>query len=96
MTTGFSFDFLGNNEAFNPAPVARTGAASPADCLSSFAQIADSAWYMGGNATMEDVSSATSFELCTAACTTDCMYVTYDYDTTGTKCSIKRAGTGSE
>jgi hypothetical protein len=41
MSTGFSFDYLGQNRAFTPNPLARLGADSPADCLAEFAQIAD-------------------------------------------------------
>jgi hypothetical protein len=96
MTSGFSFDWAGTAQPFTPAPVARTGAASPADCLAEFAQIVDSAWYMAGTAAMDVVSSAATFADCTAACTGDCMYVTFDYDAAaGSKCSKKMAVTGT-
>lgn len=91
MATGFSFDYLAVNQNFTPSVVARAGADSPADCLAEFAQISDSAWYMGGSAAMEAVSAASSFDTCVAACKAEdsCQYITFDYDTSA--CSMMKA-----
>lgn len=85
MTTGFSFDYLAQNQNFTPGAVARAGADSPADCLAEFAQIADAAWYMGGTVAMTNVTQSdgvTTFAGCVANCKADanCMYITFDYD----------------
>jgi hypothetical protein len=90
MSTGFSFDFQATNQAFTPASVARSLADSAADCLAEFAQIEDSAWYLGGNATLTTVSGANTFADCVAACTGTCQYITFDYDAAaGSKCFKK-------
>jgi len=87
MVTGFSFDYLGSNMNFTPAAVARSQADSPADCLAEFAQIADAAWQMGGDAAslvnVTAASSVNTFTGCVADCKADaaCMYMTFDYDT---------------
>jgi hypothetical protein len=93
MTSGFSFDYMADNKNFTPAVVARTGAESAADCLAEFAQIVDAAWYMGGAATLTDVSSATTLQACVDDCKGDstCQYITYDYASTGVKCQKKVA-----
>lgn len=97
MSTGFSFDYLAVNQPFTPAPVARIGAASAADCLAEFAQVADGAWYMGGSAALTNLtgSIADTFDACVAACKADdtCQYVTYDYDAKA--CFQKSVGTAS-
>jgi hypothetical protein len=98
MTTGFSFDYEAANQPFTPAAVARTGADSAADCLAEFAQIEDSAWYMGGSAALANITgsvSANTFDACVTACKGDdgCQYVTYDYDTK--ECFKKSAGSAS-
>jgi hypothetical protein len=93
MSTGFSFDYAGTNQAFTPASVARSLADSAADCLAEFAQIEDSAWYLGGTASMTNVTDVdvTDFETCVAHCKADgnCQYVTYDYDAVDIKCTKK-------
>lgn len=92
MVTGFSFDYLGQNQNFTPAAVARPQADSPADCLAEFAQIADAAWQMGGLVAMTPVANTSEFKDCVAACKDEatCQYITYDYDAAaGTGCSMK-------
>jgi len=95
MVTGFSFDYLGQNQNFTPAAVARNLADSPADCLAEFAQIADAAWQMGGGVSMTPVAGVSSFADCVTACKNEanCQYITYDYDaaaaTPGAGCSMK-------
>jgi hypothetical protein len=82
MSTGFSFDFMGNKN-FTPAAVARTGADSAADCLAEFAQVVDAAWYLHGSATLANITdTAASFDACVSACKDDdsCQFITYDYD----------------
>jgi hypothetical protein len=89
MTVGFSFDYKGDNQPFTPAPVAREGAESAADCLAEFAQIEDVAWYLGGTANLEAVSDANTFDGCVAACQSNanCQYVTFNYTAAdGEKC----------
>jgi hypothetical protein len=74
---------------FKPDVVARRGAQSAGECLAEFAQMGDTAWYMGGTAAMELVSSV-GFDGCVATCKVvcDCQYVTYDYNTA--MCHMKR------
>lgn len=96
MSSGFSFDWAGTPQPFTPAPVARTGAASPADCLAEFAQIVDAAWYMGGAVSLTNATdSATTFDACVAACkaSATCQYATFDYDSK--QCFLKAVGTAS-
>ena len=83
MVTGFSFDVLGVGQTYAPAVVTRPRANSPADCVSAFTQVVDSAWYMGGNATLTPVYSASTFNACVADCAQDvqCLYLTFDYNT---------------
>jgi len=86
MVTGFSFDYLGQNQNFTPAAVARSLADSPADCLAEFAQIADAAWQMGGDASLltnvTAASGVNTFSGCVANCKDDdtCQYITFDYE----------------
>jgi len=83
IAVGFYFDYMAVNRNFTPVVVARPGAASAADCLAEFAQIADLAWYMGGPVDMDLVDVGT-FEACVDICKRDddCQYITYDYNTT--------------
>lgn len=39
--TGYSYNWMGQNDAFAPRSVAKLGAASPADCLAEFVQVRD-------------------------------------------------------
>jgi hypothetical protein len=89
MVTGFSFDYLTTNYNFTPASVARASAGSPADCLAEFAQIVDTAWYLGGAVAMTNVTGATTFPACVTNCKADpnCQYITFDYETSA--CSKK-------
>jgi hypothetical protein len=82
MSTGFSFDYMGNKN-FTPAAVARLGAESAADCLAEFAQMVDAAWYLNGAVALAKDTSATTFDLCVKSCKDDdsCQFITYDYDT---------------
>lgn len=97
MTVGFSFDYKSTNQSFAPDALSREMAASAGDCLAEFAQIVDSAWYMGGSATLTP-DSATTLELCATACKgdADCQYFTYNYEATaGQKCQLKKTEVGS-
>lgn len=76
---GYPFWFNAEPQLFAPAAVARLGATSAGECLSEFAQFNYMAWHVGGNATMEAVPDAATFEACVAACTGGCQYVTFDY-----------------
>lgn len=93
MATGFSFDYTGTNQPFTPASVARSGADSPADCLAEFAQIEDSAWYLGGAVALTNVTdvAVVDFDTCVAHCKGDaaCQYVQFDYDTIDVPCTKK-------
>ena len=91
---GFNFDWLGAAQLYQPAVVTRSGAESPADCLSEFGQVVDSAFHMGGDVAMTAVPSATTFDACVAACKADtyCQYMTWNYDTSS--CSKKVQGSG--
>jgi hypothetical protein len=97
--TGFSFDYLAQNQPFTPLPVARAEASSAADCLAEFAHIEDAAWYLPvPDALLTTVSSATDFDACVAACKAagDCQFVTYNYDgTSGNKCFLKKTEASS-
>lgn len=96
MTTGFSFDYLAQNQQFTPAAVARLGADNAGDCLAEFAQIVDSAWYLGGATTT--VSSANTFDDCVTDCKGDatCQYITFDYEAAAnSKCLKKTKGSGT-
>lgn len=94
----FNYDYLAQNQPFSPAVVARAGAASPADCLSEFAQIADTAWVMGGSAPLTTVANVSTWDACVADCKADmnCQYVYYDYDAPAGAdvCFKKLAGNG--
>lgn len=83
MATGFSFDYLGTTYTYAPSSVARAGAESPADCLAEFAQIVDTAWYLGGSVSLTNVSGATTFAACVSNCSADsqCQYFTFDHET---------------
>jgi len=98
QSIGFSYDYLARNQPFAPSVVARAGAASPAECLSEFAQISDTAFFMDGYAPMVNVPNATLWSDCIADCKADagCQYVTYDYDALvdSQKCFKKVAGNG--
>jgi hypothetical protein len=93
---GYFFDYDGT-KMFKPAVVSRLGAESLGDCLAEFAQVGDTAWYMGGDVTMTPVLVSDGdidlqFLDCVSKCTAaaKCQYITFDY-TTGT-CSMKAAG----
>lgn len=94
----FNFDYLAENQPYSPATVARAGAASPADCLSEFAQISDTAWVMGTAGNLTSVPDATEWAACVADCKADatCQWVTFDYDTAvdSEKCFKKVVGNG--
>lgn len=100
MTVGFSFDYLAQNKPYTPAPVARTGAASAADCLAEFAQIEDAAWYMAGDAALltnvTDSVSSNTFQACADFCkgSSTCQYITYDYETS--QCFVKYTVAGAQ
>jgi hypothetical protein len=79
--SGYPFWFQNERQLWAPAAVARLGATSARECLAEFAQFDYMAWRMGGNATMEAVPAAVTFEACVAACTGGCQYVTFDYAT---------------
>lgn len=85
MLLGYPFNYGGTNNAFTPAPVARTEASSSADCLSGYAQIAVDAWFMGDVTLLTNVTAATStinnFADCVGDCSGDanCAFITFDY-----------------
>jgi hypothetical protein len=39
--TGYSYNWMSQNDPFAPRSVAKLGAASPADCLAEFVQVTD-------------------------------------------------------
>lgn len=72
------------NDVFAPQAVSRSGANASTDCLLEFTQAADGAWYLPiGNYTGPGTTttSVASIGACAALCTTDCMFVNYNYDT---------------
>lgn len=80
--TGFSFQWKMQNDLFVAEAVAPIGADSAWDCVSEFAQLADSAWYLptADNTAMNVTANVSTFAACVALCTApDCEYVTYDY-----------------
>lgn len=81
-TNGFTFNFNGTSNNFNPDAAARTGAESSADCLSSYAQLAQGNWFMGGTATLGP-NGATTWAGCVTACGTTCAFLTFDYSIAG-------------
>lgn len=85
---GFTFNYGGVSNNFNPLPAARSGAESSADCLSSYAQLAQGNWFMGPTATLTN-DTAASFTLCVSACGTSCLFATFDYAATaGSGCKL--------
>jgi hypothetical protein len=65
--------------------------------LAEFTQVDDNAWYVDGEATLVEVSSASTFNKCVADCKQDanCQYIVYDYNELAiTMCNKKQAGTG--
>lgn len=101
ISTGFSFDYLAQNQLFVPETVARLGADSSADCLAEYAQIVDDVWFLGGDAALTTVetigngtTNITTVVECTEACSedADCMFVTFSYD--GQVCQKKVAEAG--
>lgn len=80
--TGFSFQWQMRNDIFVAQAVAAIGADSSWDCVSEFAQLVDSAWYIPttDNTAMNITANVSTFAECVALCTEpDCEYVTYDY-----------------
>jgi len=82
MTVGFTYFFNGSIQPFAPPVYARQYATSPAHCVAEFAQIMDGAWFMGGNASMTQQTTA-NFDACVQVCraSSTCQYITYDYET---------------
>lgn len=78
---GYSFFQRSTNNKCVPAVVTRVGAESTSDCLVAFAQVADTAWYMGGAVPLTPVPGVGSFDACVEGCRSDasCQYITYDY-----------------
>jgi hypothetical protein len=76
---------------FNITAVSRTGATSKGDCLASFVQIQDVAWYLPvSSSDGVTTSPAGSFVECVDRCTApDCQFVTFDYATN--VCSVRVA-----
>lgn len=101
---GFSFFYKGELIPYKSAPVVRSKATSPADCVSNYAQIESGLWYLAGASS--EVATATKLADCVAACantenTDKCMFATFKYtqetvagtpeDTTGV-CSLALSG----
>lgn len=81
----------GSNDVFEISAVAKSGASSTTDCLASFAQIQDGAWWLplSDSVTAVTTSAATNFAECVSRCTAaiDCQLVTFDYATK--LCSVR-------
>jgi hypothetical protein len=81
----------GSNDVFEVSAVAKPGASSTTDCLASFAQIQDGAWWLplSDSVTAVITNAATNFADCVSRCTAgiDCQLVTFDYTTN--LCSVR-------
>jgi hypothetical protein len=78
---GFTFNYGGQSNNFNPPAAARLGAETSADCLSSYAQLAQGNWFMGAMGAALTNDTAETFADCVDACTIDatCVFATFDY-----------------
>lgn len=90
-TYGFSFDWQSSNDVFAPRTIARSGATSPIDCVSEYAQIIDMSWFLplGSNAATTVASNVASFQACVDKCSASstCQFVTYDYQ--AKECTVR-------
>jgi hypothetical protein len=91
-TNGFTFNYNSSSNNYNPDPIARSGAESSADCLSSYAQLAQGNWFMGGNATLIN-GGASTWAGCVTACSETCAFLTFDY--LSLTCEIMVPGTSA-
>jgi hypothetical protein len=82
-TYGFSFDWQKSNDVFAPTTISRTGASSPIDCVSEYAQIVDMSWFLPllSNVATTVTAGVQSFQACVDVCSAapTCQFVTYDY-----------------
>lgn len=80
-----------SNDVFEISAVAKPGASATTDCLASFAQVQDGAWWLPltDNVTAVTTSSAADLADCASRCSaaSNCMFVTYDYGTS--LCSVR-------
>jgi hypothetical protein len=70
------------NDAYAPGVVSRIGAANPVECLSEYAQMVDSAYYLplSSDEGVTNHSNVPTFPACVDLCTAaQCQLVTYDY-----------------
>lgn len=70
------------NDAYAPGVVSRRGAVSPIDCLSEYAQMVDSAYYLqvSSDEGVTNHTNVPNFAACVDLCTAaQCQLVTYDY-----------------
>lgn len=70
------------NDVYTPGVVARRGAASPIECLSEYAQVVDSAYYipLSSDEGVTNHTNVANFSACVNLCTAaQCQLVTYDY-----------------
>lgn len=100
QNVGFSFFYKETLIPYMSAPVVRSKATSPADCVSRYAQIESGLWYLAGAST---ANAATTLANCVTACNGDanCMFINFQYtatsvanpatDTTGT-CTLATSG----
>lgn len=77
----YSYQWQAENDVWGAPVVSRIGADNAADCLASFVQVVDGAWYLpvptgAGVTTTPNIST---FADCVALCNDTCQFVTYDY-----------------